>query len=179
VASDKDGNLRQDTRPALIGQQLLDVDGNTAVQGSKESSYRFLEAVTNPFDTFATAAKSTKGPAVKAKAGKGTKGPAAAKAKAGKGTKGPAAASPTTSKPTTVCSQVGEICSVNTDCCGYPVDEDLYCTGDTPPYRCLVDGPSACFPVGEICSVNADCCGYPNAICTGTTPPYTCDAYNP
>jgi hypothetical protein len=38
---------RQDTRPPLIGQQLLDVDGNTAVQGGKESSYGFLEAFTN------------------------------------------------------------------------------------------------------------------------------------
>jgi hypothetical protein len=45
AAWDKDGNLRQDTRPALIGQQLL--DGNTAIQGGKESSYGFLEAFTN------------------------------------------------------------------------------------------------------------------------------------
>jgi hypothetical protein len=75
------------------------------------------------FGAFATAAKSTKGPAAKA-----TKGPAAAKAKAGKGTKGPAAASHTTSKPTTVCSQVGEICSTSGDCCGF--GSGYFCLGD-------------------------------------------------
>jgi hypothetical protein len=45
AAWDKDGNLQQDTRPALIGQQLL--DGNTAIQEGKESSYGFLEAIKN------------------------------------------------------------------------------------------------------------------------------------
>ena len=45
AAWDKDSNFQQDTRPALIGQQLL--DGNTAIQEGKESSYGFLEAFTN------------------------------------------------------------------------------------------------------------------------------------
>jgi hypothetical protein len=78
------------------------------------------------FGTFATAAKSTKGPAAKS-----TKIPATKSTKGPVGGKGGKAASPTTSKPT-ACKAFGTVCTQDYECCN-----QLFCANSALGKICV------------------------------------------